>query len=193
MGGTYVFIGTWPPLTHTETQRPLVAMCLTDTSPTVCVQPNLGLCVCVKEYFLAFELPLIDTNGLGTGPPIGQSMCMYFCAALIPPQHPRNSYWEWFFFFKFPNMFRKRQWHHIVPPTMQGRQGELEVGGPADKRRSNRSQFIFLCLPRLDDGVRRGPWKRKEKDEKRGRKNRLRWRRGGRCPMGLCGLRGQRK
>lgn len=192
MGGTYVFIGTWPPLTHTETQRPLVAMCLTDTSPTVCVQPNLGLCVC-EGIFPGFWTPSDWHKWVRDRPPYrSKHVYVFLCSSYSSPTPPQLIL-RVIFFFKFPNMFRKRQWHHIVPPTMQGRQGELEVGGPADKRRSNRSQFIFLCLPRLDDGVRRGPWKRKEKDEKRGRKNRLRWRRGGRCPMGLCGLRGQRK
>lgn len=55
-------------------------------------------------------------------------------------------------------------------PHNAGQAGGAGGRWAADKRKSNRSQLIFLCLPRLDDGVWRGPWKRKEKDEKRGRK-----------------------
>lgn len=57
-------------------------------------------------------------------------------------------------------------------PTMQSRQRELEVGagGPADKRKSNHLRFICFWLLCLDDGVRRGPQKRKAKDGKEKRR-----------------------
>lgn len=72
---------------------------------------------------------------------------------------------------------------------MQGRQRELEVGGLQTKG-SAFAHIIFLCLPRLDDGVRREPWKRKEKMEK-GRGKRWRWRRGWEVSDGPVGFEGK--
>lgn len=57
-------------------------------------------------------------------------------------------------------------------PHNAGRWRELEVGagGLPHKRKSNHSRFICSWLLRLDDDVRRGPRKRKEKDAKEKRR-----------------------